>query len=222
MKKLMPTLILLFLPAVVVAQDPDDTKKADPETRFWEARRVMLAGDAASAAELFREVEKAGRGTEVADDALYWLGRCSLRLADHEPEAVAAFLRLIREHPGSPFLDDAARELFRLKDRTAVPVLTERLATQEGEAKKLTAAALAELGEPEALEVLAEDMKRRTGGKAAETEKSEKPDVPVTEASRELEELRREVARLRHELDELIDLVRRLVDEQNKKKTEGK
>ena len=195
-------IVLALLCGPLWAQEGKRSELSTPEQRFWEARRVMLAGDPASAAELFREVAKAS-DPKVGDDSLYWMGRCYLRIKDREPAAVVAFLRLIKEHPESPFLDDAARELGRMGDRTAVPLLRKRLAKQEGKSRELTAKALTELGEADALEVLAKKDKK--AGK-----------------KNEIEDLRQEVARLRKEVEEAVDLVKRLVEKKAKAKAKAK
>ncbi len=194
-------IVLALLCGPLWAQEGKRSELSTPEQRFWEARRVMLAGDPASAAELFREVAKAS-DPKVGDDSLYWMGRCYLRIKDREPAAVVAFLRLIKEHPESPFLDDAARELGRMGDRTAVPLLRKRLAKQEGKSRELTAKALTELGEADALEVLAKKDKK--AGK-----------------KNEIEDLRQEVARLRKEVEEAVDLVKRLVEKKAKAKAKA-
>jgi hypothetical protein len=154
-----------------------------PRERFWEAHAVLLKGDPASAAELFRTLRAEAPDDPVADDCLFWIGRCYLRLPDREPDAVVALNRLVREYPESPFLDDAARELSRLGARQSVTVLRARL--ERGEAEEVTARALAVFGE---------DPPPRAGSVA-----------------RELAELRREVARLRKEVEEAIALLTRLL-----------
>ena len=142
MRKLPGILLFLVFLAPAGAQESEEGPP-DPKKRFWEARQVMLKGDAKSAAELFRVLVKDHPESEFTDDSLYWMGRCCLRVKDKEPDAVVAFLRVIREHAQSPFLDDAARELMRLGDRTAVPELRKRLA-KGGDGAELTAKALAE------------------------------------------------------------------------------
>ena len=197
-------IVLALLTGPLWAQDSKPADPPTPEQRFWEARRVMLGGDPASAAELFREVAKAS-DSKVADASLYWMGRCYLRIQDREPAAVVAFLRLLREHPESPFLDDAARELGRTGDRTAVPLLKKRLAKQEGKSRERTARALTELGDVDALDVIAK--------KGRKAERSKKKD--------EIEDLKAEIARLRKEVEEAVDLVKRLVAAKAKAKAKA-
>jgi TolA-binding protein len=173
----------LVLAAPAAGQD-------DPKTRFWEARRVLLKGDAASAAELFRTVLVADPKSEVADDCLYWMGRCYLRLKDREPDAAVALNRLVRDFPESPFIADAARELAAMGDRSLVPLLRKR-----GAAK-----ALAEFGEEP---------------KSAAAPAADKPEAGLAAEVRLLEE---EVKRLRREVDEALALVKKLL--QSKEETQ--
>ncbi len=175
--------------------------KEDPETRFKKARLVMLGGDPASAAELFRAVLGADPASRVADDCLYWRGRCLLRVKDREPDAVVAFLRLVREYPESPFVDDAARELALLGDRTAVPLL-QRRARGKGKASELAVRALAEFGVEKAAP--AADKKRAASSRD------------------ELAELRDEVRRLRREVEKALEMVRKLVAEKERREKNRK
>jgi hypothetical protein len=139
-------------------------------------------------------------------------------MKDREPDAVVAFLRLIREHSTSPFVDDSARELARLGDRTIVPELKARLEVR-GPAARLAAQALAELGEKSGIEWL----EKQDG--APQAERPEPAKEPAKEPAGEepgLEEqvrrLKEEVRRLRAELDESLALLRKLLEQ---KKVEG-
>ena len=214
MKRLTLVLLLAFL-SPVLARDADENPP-DPTARFWEARQVMLTGDAKSAAELFRILARDFPGSETADDSLYWMGRCHLRVADREPDAVVAFTRLIREHPASPFVDDAARELMRLDDKTVVPELKKRLAAA-GPNAELTAKALAEFDEAAGIEFL----RKKTG--EAESSAAARPEpvaVAKTEQA-ELAELKAEIERLRRQVEESMVLLEKLLEEKAREKTSG-
>jgi len=219
------TLVLLLLAAVAAAQDAKEPvkepeksaagkktadAKPDPTARFWEARRVMLAGKPKDAAELFRTLLSESPKADVADDCLYWSGRCYLRIDDREPDAVVAFKRLVETMPGSPFVDDAARELGRLGDRTLVPVLAKRLDGPATEAEA-AARALAELGDARGVDWLAEKLgeKQKPAAVAPEKDGKGQPEPAVDE----LEELRAEVKRLRKELEESVKLLEGLLSE---------
>jgi hypothetical protein len=199
---------VLLLGGAAFAQAEDAEGKAETaKERFFEARKVLLRGDAATAAELFRTLTRVAPDSDYADDCLYWTGRCYLRQKDREPDAVVAFLRLLREHPESPWLDDAARELARLGDRTIVPELASRL--EGGGAKAEQAArALAEFGEEAGVEWLA----RHTGEKV-EVAKERPAASPATKKDDEVAALRREVARLKAELEEALALLKQLLEE---------
>ena len=200
---------LLLSSGLATAQEAGD-KPPDPQARFWEARRVMLErDDPASAAELFRTIVSEHPKSDRADDALYWMGRCYLRVKDREPDAVVAFNRLLREHPESPFLDDAARELFRLGDKTAIPALLKRLEGGSSlKAAEMAARALAELG-------------RAEGGRYLELrEIAPRPAPPTTEVDKsvraEVRALEAEVRRLRKEVEDAIRLLEKLLVEREK------
>jgi TolA-binding protein len=212
MRKLVLILALVTAPFAALAQDAKDTTGAeDPAARFWQARRVMLTGDAASAAELFRTLAAADPKAEKADDCLYWMGRCYLRIPDREPDAVVAFLRVIREHPESPFVDDAARELGRLGDRTVVPELVGRLAG-EGASAELAAHALAELGDERGVTWLAEKLGKEVEPPAAPARQ------PTTDTGDEIRRLKEEIRKLRAELDESLKLLEKLLKEKSPSK----
>lgn len=214
MKSLVLILAVTALPWNVFAQEAKDAAGAkDPDSRFWQARRVMLTGDAASAAELFRTVAAAEPAGEKADDCLYWMGRCYLRIPDREPDAVVAFLRVIREHPESPFVDDAARELGRLGDRTVVPELVGRL-EGEGASAELAAQALAELGDERGIDWLAEKLGEKVEPPAAPARE------PAADTGDEIRRLKEEIRKLRAELEESLKLLEKLLKE--KAPTKGK
>lgn len=218
LKKLTVILLLAALfPALppALAQDAD-AMPVDPRARFWEARQVMLSGDAKSAAELFRVLAADHPKSNICDDSLYWMGRCHLRVADREPAAVVAFTRLIREHPASPFVDDAARELMRLDDRTVVPELKKRLAAG-GENAEITAKALAEFDEEAGIRFLrdlAGPVRERVGPQpepvaAAKTEQDE------------LKALKTEIERLKKQVEESMKLLEKLLKEKARENTSG-
>ena len=185
-------LAVLLLPGVSAAQDK--AKKESPKDRFYQARRVMLDGDAKTAAELFKTLEASERGTTIAGDCLYWMGRCYLRFPDKEPDAVVALLRLVKEHPSSPFLDDAARELAALGDKAAIPILEKRV----------------EAGGADAL----------LAGKALVEFKVKAPETVAGKVARsqanEIAELKAEIARLKKEVEEALALVKKLLAEKEK------
>ncbi|MEN8149074.1 MAG: hypothetical protein ABFS86_04580 [Planctomycetota bacterium] len=219
MTKTTMLLFVLLLAVPVAAQEEKKTEKPDPTARFWEARKVMLAGKPADAAELFRVLLKEHPGTDVADDCLYWAGRCWLRVDDREPDAVVAFKRLVETMPASPFVDDAARELKRLGDVTLAPALAKRLEGAGAEAE-LAARALAELGDARGVEWLAgkrgekkEDAAPAAAPARKEASEPEKPESHKKSKDDEIEELRAEVKRLRKELDETVKLVEKLLAE---------
>ena len=229
MTRAMLVFLLFLFAATAAAQEkkepaadgkkPEATKpdtKPDPTARFWEARRVMLAGKPKDAAELFRTIVAEAPAAEVADDCLYWAGRCWLRIDDREPDAVVAFKRLVTSMPMSPFVDDAARELARLGDRTLVPELAKRL-DGKGPAVELAARALAELGDSRGVAWLAEKRgeKKKEPAAAAAPERKETREAPKKSKDREIEELRAEVKRLRRELDETVKLVEQLLTEKD-------
>ncbi|MHC4473116.1 MAG: tetratricopeptide repeat protein, partial [Planctomycetota bacterium] len=199
-------LLLLLLSAVAWGQEkaPQAEPKAEkpkaenPKARFYEARRVMLAGDPKSAAELFKTVEAEDRKSKVADDCLYWMGRCYLRVPDKEPDAVVAFLRLIREHSSSPFVDDAARELAVLGDRTILPELEKRVAAG-GAAGELARRALEEFG-----------VQQKPASKAPEEKSAKKSDED------EIRRLREQIERLKKEVEEALAMVKKLLAEKEK------
>jgi len=195
----------------------EPAKKPDPTARFWEARRVMLTGKPKDAAELFRTVAREHSDADVVDDCLYWMGRCYLRMKDREPDAVVAFKRIVTTLPTSPFVDDAARELMRLGDRTMIAVLTPRL-KKTGTEAELAARALAELDEAKGVEWLQKNLGERVEKPAASMpEKSRGAKEPVADEPEskpaEVEELRSEIRRLRKELDESVKLLRTLLAE---------
>jgi len=232
-KTTIPLLVLLLAVAATAQEAPTkpaDAEKAprkedaakeaaategDPTARFWEARRVMLAGRPKDAAELFRTILKAHPDADVADDCLYWAGRCWLRVDDREPDAVVAFKRLIETMPASPFVDDAARELRRLDDTTLVPLLAKRLAGPAAEAE-LAARALAELDDARGVEWLARERGEEKPPEPAAKDgakKDAKPEDTEEASADEIEELRAEVKRLRKELDESLALLEKLLAE---------
>lgn len=170
-------------------------KTAKTGRRFWEARRVMLSGDPATAAELFRTFAKESPESPRAPDALYWQGRCDMRQSDREPDAVVAFLRVIRDYGKSPFVADAARELAILGDRSAVPLLTHR-ARGTGTAAEEAARALAAI---------------RDHAPAARSTKDD-----------EIAALQAQVVELRRELDGEIQIVKTLLAERKREKGAAK
>ena len=222
LRTLLPLIALLVLAPAVLGQDAknegaEPTKKSDPTARFWEARKVMLGGNPKDAAELFRTVAREHPDADVADDCLYWMGRCYLRMNDREPDAVVAFKRIVTTLPKSPFVDDAARELMRLGDRTMVKVLLPRLQIQGVEAE-LAARALAELDEAKGVEWLEKRepalpaAKKARDAKVAEDENEPEEKRPESKSS-ELDELKAEIRRLRKELDESVKLLETLLAE---------
>ena len=76
--------LLLVLTGPALAQEEE---APDPTKRFWEARKIMLKGDPLSAAELFRVLASEHSGSGIADDSIYWMGRCYLRVDDREVHA---------------------------------------------------------------------------------------------------------------------------------------
>ncbi len=205
---------LMFL-SPALAED-GQAKPPDPKARFWEARQVMLVGDAKSAAELFRVLAKDHPKSEIADDSLYWMGRCHLRVADREPDAVVAFTRLIREHPGSPFVDDAARELMRLGDKTVVPELKKRLAAGGANAG-ITARALAEFDDEAGVRFLKD--------RAVESGRPEDPQPEPAAGAKskqdELKALKVEIQRLKKQVEESLKLLEELLAEKAREKSSG-
>jgi hypothetical protein len=195
-------LILLLAGVLAGAARAGDDEAKDPKARFWQARRTMLKGDPRSAAELFRVVATTHPDHAVADDCVYWMGRCYLRVKDHEPRAVEAFKRLITDHPESPFVDDAARELARMKDTSLVPLLKKRV-TGKGAAAEAAARALVEFNEQAGLDWLEEN-------------KAEKPTKALSD---EIEELRAEVRRLKKEVEESLALLGKLLEKRAAKKS---
>ena len=107
--------------------------------------------------------------------------------------------RLVGEYPESPFLDEAARELARLGDRSVVPVLRARL-REGGPGAEVTARALAEFGEEEGLTWLEEQTGERPEPASRPAEKGD-----------ELAELREQVRRLRKQVDEALELLKKLL-----------
>jgi hypothetical protein len=128
-----------------------------------------------------------------------------------------AFKRIVETLPRSPFVDDAARELMRLGDRTMVEVLTPRLQIQGVEAE-LAARALAELDDPKGVEWLEKrkpappGAERARDAKGAEAAKEPERNGPESKPS-ELDELKAEIRRLRRELDESVKLLEALLAE---------
>jgi hypothetical protein len=209
--------LLLLAPAAIGQDGKKDgakpAKKPDPTARFWEARRVMLTGQPKDAAELFRTIAADHPGADVADDCLYWMGRCYLRIEDREPDAVVAFKRIVDKLPTSPFVDDAARELMRLGDTTMVKVLVPRLGSEGAEAE-LAARGLAELGDRRGVDWLAKHKGESPAEPAAAETAEKKKDAAKADPVRsEVEELRAEVRRLRKELDESVALLETLLAE---------
>jgi len=195
------TLLLLAAPATAQTQEGKagaEEEKPTPKARFYQARKVMLGGDAKSAAELFRTLEAEHRKSEVADDCLYWMGRCYLRVPDREPDAVVAFSRLVREHEESPFVDDAARELAVLGDRKLVPVLKKRAAAG-GAGAETAKRALEEFGAK------------------ADEQDAKKPEKEKGKDTRdEVRRLEAEIARLTKEVEEVLVLVKELLAKKEK------
>jgi TolA-binding protein len=175
----------------------------------------MLKGDAKSAAELFRVLAKDHPRSAVCDDSLYWMGRCHLRVEDREPDAVVAFTRLIREHPASPFVDDAARELMRLDDRTVVPELKKRLAAGGANAE-ITAKALAEFDEQAGIRFLSE----RDGEAREPADPKPQPAAAKTEQD-ELAALKAEIQRLKQQVEESLALLEKLLKEKARENASG-
>lgn len=218
LKKLIVILLLAALfPALppALAQDAGE-KPVDPRARFWEARQVMLSGDAKSAAELFRVLASDHPKSEICDDSLYWMGRCHLRVADREPDAVVAFTRLIREHPASPFVDDAARELMRLDDKTVVPELKKRLAAG-GENAEITAKALAEFDEEAGIMFLSE----QEGNTREPADPKPQPVAGAKTEQDELKALKAEIERLKKQVEESLALLEKLLKEKARENTSG-
>ncbi len=207
--------VLLCLLSPALAAEGEE-KPPDPRARFWEARQVMLKGDARSAAELFRILARDHPKSEIVDDSLYWMGRCNLRVKDREPAAVVALTRLIREHPASPFVDDAARELMRLGDKTVVPELKKRLAAGGANAE-ITARALAEFDEEAGIRFLMEKEETTPPAKAPPAEEVVKP----ASEQEELKRLRDEIRRLRKEVEESLALLTKLLEEKARAKAQG-
>ena len=216
MKKLTLVLLLLLSLCLPALAQESEEKPPDPKARFWQARQVMLKGDAKSAAELFRILAKDHPGAEIVDDSLYWMGRCSLRVKDREPAAVVAFTRLIREHPASPFVDDEARELMRLGDLTVVPELKKRLVAKGANAE-ITARALAEFDEEAGIRFLME----QEGATPPDRDPRPEPVVRPASAQDELKSLRDEIRRLRKEVEESLALLAKLLEKKAREKTSG-
>jgi outer membrane protein assembly factor BamD (BamD/ComL family)/HAMP domain-containing protein len=214
MRKMTLALLLCLLSPALAQEDAE--QPPDPKARFWQARQVMLTGDARSAAELFRILNKDHPESEIADDSLYWMGRCDLRVKDREPEAVVAFTRLIREHPASPFVDDAARELMRLKDLTIVPELKKRLAAG-GPNAKITARALAEFDDETGIRFI---MKLEGVNRQPSDPQPEPMAVRETEQD-ELQALKDEIQRLKKQVEESLALLEKLLAEKAREKTSG-
>ena len=213
MKRLTLAFLLCLLSTALAGEGEE--KPPDPNARFWQSRQVMLKGDAKSAAELFRILAKDHPKSEIADDSLYWMGRCNLRVKDREPAAVVAFTRLVREHPGSPFVDDAARELMRLDDKTIVPVLEQRLAAG-GPNAEITARALAEFDEEAGIRFLME----REAAERLPADPRPEPVEPVSEQD-ELAALKDEIKRLRKQVEESLLLLKKLLAEKAREKISG-
>ncbi len=202
-------LVLLFALAAAPALAAED---GDPVVRFWEARRVLLSGDAASAGELFRAVFVASPQADIADDCLFWFGECCLRQKDREPEAVVALNRLIREYPDSRYVDEAARTLAFFRDRTSVPLLLARLAAG-GPAAEDAARGLAEFGEEKGIEWLAAHGQPGAGPP---------PEEPSARLAAEVAALREQVRRLTAEVAEALEILKTLLAGKAGGKTEEK
>jgi len=216
MRTLLLILAVFLLSPAAIGQDgkPDEKKtgkKPDPTARFWQARRVMLEGKPKDAAELFRTLAREHPEAGVADDCLYWMGRCYLRIDDREPDAVVAFKRIVAKLPKSPFVDDAARELMRLGDRTMIGVLAPRLGVK-GVAAEHAARALAELDDPRGVEWLA-GKKGEKPPKPAAAPPAPAGDAKKPDPKSEVEEMKAEIRRLRKELDESVRLLEKLLAE---------
>lgn len=206
---LLSLLLLLFLAAPGLSAAEDEAAPEDPKGRFWEARKILLKGDPKSAAELFRTVAAKHPTSEVADDCYYWMGRCHLRLKDHEAEAAVAFLHLVKEYPESPFIDDAARELGRLGYRGAVPVLAKRL-EGDGKAAEMAARALVELGEESGIRWITEHLGKDAAA-AAQPREEKAAESPKASTGDELRKLKEELRRLKKEVEESVALLKKLL-----------
>jgi TolA-binding protein len=97
-------LVLVAVAACARFRTPPPTVELPASRDLAEADRLARAGSGRAARTLYRKVLREGRGTLVAAEALYGLGRLYVDpesgLRDYG-SAHMAFSRLLREYPGS-------------------------------------------------------------------------------------------------------------------------
>lgn len=109
--------LAVVAPAAIAApQAQEGAPVAEPsKSLYWEGHEALGRSDWEGADELFRQLEQQlGKGkAESTDAAIYWQAY-ALTQARRTREAAAQIERLQREHPSSPWLDDARALAARL------------------------------------------------------------------------------------------------------------
>ena len=93
-------------PPVPAASGDERSVPADPGSRYEQAYRLYRAGDLARAIARFEELLSDHPTSDLADNALFWLGESHYKLGDRELAAVT-FDRVAREYPDGNKVPDA-------------------------------------------------------------------------------------------------------------------
>lgn len=160
MRRTIPHILVLFIVVFATASIADDFRfviASDQDSglrAYVEARRLLLSGRFAEAAEKFESFLSAFAGSHRADDALYYLGYCREQLGQKQV-AFSRYKQLLDDYRNSNAFSraleramDLARELRRAKGDKYDRFLVEYIQTGPGNFYAIQSAiSLAEVGD---------------------------------------------------------------------------
>ena len=161
-KSVLLFLCLTFILSIVATCGAiDDNEKA--REKYMAAKKQCFEQKWNDAITLLEELLAEFPQGPYSDDALFWIGYCMEKIPDQQMNAFYAFEKLIKNHPSSPWIDDAIvhqislAELFiRNGSEQFRSFLHEKLYSEMADVRSRAALSLGKLGDKEALSVLKE------------------------------------------------------------------